>query len=201
MKESQITLLQDTQNTYDSPGGTIYYFNIHFANGDTGQIGTKSQTPPYAIGDTIHYTTTPNGNHPNNIKKVNPQHENGAAVPGKVQGNFQKPASKGWVPIVESSKYPSFAVSYAKDMVIGKAVPLKQMAAIAERLFDIMINLEKKLEKAPEPEAAPAPAPIAVPPHADPKIQAPPPKTEPAMSATGDFIDEAKKEEDDDLPF
>lgn len=56
MKNSKIKSLQGAGKWND-----LFKFEITFENGDTGTVFTKTQEPPYKIGDTKHYEITPSG--------------------------------------------------------------------------------------------------------------------------------------------
>jgi hypothetical protein len=180
------------QASWSNDYGTFYPF-IYQIDGVLYEMSHKTDTSPLKVGDEYEFEikSPANGNFPAKIKKA----QDGAFAggsPSSFSGGGGKNRKAG-----ESEKYPSFAMSYTKDLIVAGKVELKNLKVTAERIFDIMIELDKKNNPAPAPapavQVSTPPAPIVVPPHADPKIKADPPK--------GDFIDQAKSDETDDLPF
>ncbi len=76
MVQAQIESIQgngDWTSTYD--GSTMYSFIIAFNDGTVGEANAKSSTPPYAVGDTVHYTKngkSPKGNDKLKVSKNPP---------------------------------------------------------------------------------------------------------------------------------
>ncbi len=76
MVQAQIESIQgngDWKSTYD--GSTMYSFIISFNDGTIGEANSKSSTPPYAVGDTVHYTKngkSPKGNDKLKVSKNPP---------------------------------------------------------------------------------------------------------------------------------
>ena len=56
MKNSKIKSLQGAGTWND-----MFKFEVTFENGDTGTVFSKSQEPPYKIGDSKYYEITPSG--------------------------------------------------------------------------------------------------------------------------------------------
>ena len=49
--------------SFNSKHGTMYKWEVAFENGDYGDANTKTQTQTtWVIGQTVNYTSTPNGN-------------------------------------------------------------------------------------------------------------------------------------------
>lgn len=84
--------------------GTVFYLSLLMDNGDKGSIGKKSKDA-LKIGDSLTYTIEEN-ERGNKIKEIK---ENGYNGNGFNRG--------GLVKTDESSKFPSFALAYAKDVM------------------------------------------------------------------------------------
>jgi hypothetical protein len=56
------------------------------------------------------------------------------------QSNFGKALNK------EKSRYSGFAVSYAKDLVVGGRIQKEELAPMAWILFELMVEMDKTLE-------------------------------------------------------
>ena len=59
---------------------------------------------------------------------------------GYNQSGFGKALKK------EQSKYSGFAMSYAKDLVIADKITLEQISTYTEKMFKLMVALDKTLE-------------------------------------------------------
>lgn len=113
------------KNEWAGQNGTVFYHEIELENGDKGQIGCRDKEPSFLNpGQELTYTIEL-GDRGNKIKKVNPK-------TGFSGGGSKAPASPA-----------SFALSYAKDVVIaswGEHSP-KKMAS--EDLFNIAEKMYK----------------------------------------------------------
>lgn len=59
MNIATITSLQpDGRPPYNSANGLLYGFNIAFDNNQSGLVNSKSQTPPYRVGEQVGYEVT-----------------------------------------------------------------------------------------------------------------------------------------------
>lgn len=59
IQSAQITRLDpDGKPPYQSQNGPLYGFRVEFDNGQGGLVNSKSQTPPYGLGQTVYYEVT-----------------------------------------------------------------------------------------------------------------------------------------------
>lgn len=54
MTKSKVENLQGN-GTWEGQFGTMYSFNIELADGTYGEVNSKSETPPYGVGDEVWY--------------------------------------------------------------------------------------------------------------------------------------------------
>jgi hypothetical protein len=108
------------KNEWNNPkGGQIFYHDIELDNGDKGSIGSKEKEPAKLNpGQSLTYTLE-NGK----IKAVQPQ---------SAMGGFKK----------QPANNASFAMAYAKDVVIGswnehspKKLTSEELFKIADKMF------------------------------------------------------------------
>lgn len=92
MPQSQITQLQP-RGGYNSANGYIYTFFVVFADGIGGEVGTKSQQPPYNVGDLMEYTVKSVHNGENRLKVIRPGQQQGGGQPAP-QPNYVPPANQ-----------------------------------------------------------------------------------------------------------
>jgi hypothetical protein len=85
MATSKITHVQGAGTWND-----MYKFEVTMENGDTGTVFSKSQQPPFAVGDTKNYEITPSGRG-HKIKWVQEQR---AFTPSSTGNNYQSNNSK-----------------------------------------------------------------------------------------------------------
>lgn len=113
------------KNEWANPkGGSVYYHDIELDNGDKGSIGSKEKEPEKLNpGKEITYTIDGN-----KIKAVVPQ--NGG-------GNFPKKAP---------ANNSSFALAYAKDVVIGSWCEQSPKKLTSEDLFTIADKMYNWME-------------------------------------------------------
>lgn len=98
MKKAKITHVQGSGTWND-----LFKFEVTMDNNDTGTVFSKSQTPPFAVGDEKSYEITPSGRG-HKIKWVQEQR---AFTPTSTGGNYSNNNSQ------------------AKDESIARAVALK----------------------------------------------------------------------------
>lgn len=112
------------------PNGPVYYHEIELANGDKGQIGSKEKMPSKLNpGSELTYTIE-GSSRGNKIKAVlgdKPQF-------GKKQ--FQDPRAQ----------FIGFSAAYAKDLVVGGKLDLKEMNGAAESIFKNMLKLYQSIQ-------------------------------------------------------
>ena len=57
MKQAKITALTGN-GTWNGQHGPMYSFNIEFDDDQVGQVNAKTESPPYAVGDSVFYEVT-----------------------------------------------------------------------------------------------------------------------------------------------
>lgn len=85
MKKAKITHIQGNGTWND-----LFKFEVTMDNNDTGTVFSKSQTPPFAVGDEKSYDITPSGRG-HKIKWVQEQR---TFVPSSTGGNYSSNNSK-----------------------------------------------------------------------------------------------------------
>ena len=85
MATSKITHIQGSGTWND-----LFKFEVSMENGDTGTVFSKSQQPPFAVGDTKNYEITPSGRG-HKIKWVQEQR---SFTPSSTGSNYQANNSK-----------------------------------------------------------------------------------------------------------
>lgn len=115
------------KNEWANPkGGSIYYHEIELDNGDKGQIGTKEKEPAKLNpGQILTYTLEQTGNG-TRIKVVN-----GGVAPGMKRA---------------AGSNASFAMAYAKDVVIGSWAEHSPKKLTSEELFKIAEKMYQWME-------------------------------------------------------
>jgi hypothetical protein len=115
------------KNEWQNPkGGSVFYHDIELDNGDKGSIGSKDKEPSKLNpGESLTYTID-NGK----IKAVAPQGQNGF-------GGFKK----------QPANNASFAMAYAKDVVIGSWSEHSPKKLTSEELFKIADKMYAWMEE------------------------------------------------------
>ena len=127
MKTGTITNLQPAGG-YDGQNGHIntFHMTIQFPDGMvTGEIGTKSQNYPANVGDSISVDVSQT-QYGVRFKKVNPQYAQQDAQQGQQNNTNGKKDNK------------SFAMAYAKDLVVADKIRLGDMVGWATVMEDWM---------------------------------------------------------------
>ena len=105
--------------TYESAHGTLFKFEYEMEDGVVLAANHKSQDGFLKAGESVEYTikgTNAYGNYGSVSKPKQPYAPNGNSYSKKTGGNA------------------SFALSYAKDLVVAGKVEVKQILDIAEKL-------------------------------------------------------------------
>lgn len=119
MKSKISNIALPERPTYEYNGETYHARIVTLENGESGQVSSK--TPDrWKVGDEVEYTIKA-GQYGNKMSLKKPDSS-------RYGGN-------------ESSKYPSFAVAYAKDLVVAGKVELKDLEPTAKRIMDILNTL------------------------------------------------------------
>lgn len=123
---------------FESKFGKFYSFYIKY-DGKTSMYSSKyKEQKVFVPGQEIEFTeeiktyTDKEGNQ-KEYTVIKPPTKGG-------QSNFGKALSK------EKSRYSGFAVSYAKDLVVGGRIQKEELATMAWILFELMVEMDKTLE-------------------------------------------------------
>lgn len=121
MKNSKITRTIFKTEWKSKEGVIYYYHDIELENGDKGSIGCKEKEPSWLNpGQELSYTLEEVPGKSNKIKKIT-----------EIRGGYNGGGSK------QSSSPSSFALSYAKDVVIASWSPDAPKKLSSGDLFDI----------------------------------------------------------------
>jgi len=129
-------LIQDVKflKEFESKFGTLYSFKVQY-DGRTGFYNSKSKDQTkFVIGKESEFTEETKTGTKGDYIVIKPPMQNR-------QSNFGKALNK------EKSRYSGFAVSYAKDLVVGGRVQLSELSDYAWILFDLMVEMDKTLEQ------------------------------------------------------
>ena len=107
--------------TYDSQYGTLYKFDYEMEDGASLIANHKSQTP-FPVGAEVEYEIKGTSEYGNYGKVGKPQ-----------DGNFSKNGTQNYQKKSQGST-ASFALSYAKDLVVAGKVDVDQILPSAEKL-------------------------------------------------------------------
>jgi hypothetical protein len=127
------------QKEWDSQFGKMYNFKVKYDN-EVALFSSKYKDQKKFIPgqeaefteETKTYTDKKTGES-REYKVIKPVSQN-------KQSNFGKALNK------EKSRYSGFAVSYAKDLVVGGRVQLQELPDYAWILFNLMVEMDKTLE-------------------------------------------------------
>lgn len=112
------------KNEWTSPQGQkIYYHDVELENGDKGSIGAKEQMP----------------------SKLNPNQELTYTIEGnKIKAVVPKPSfgggGKGYTAPDPKVQMISFSMSYAKDLIVGSKVDIKDLEITFDRIYKAMTS-------------------------------------------------------------
>lgn len=131
MSEKTSTIKSSTfSNEWENPsGGTTFYFDIEFDNGETGSTGVaQKNSPKVVVGNEVTYTK--NGN---KIKIVNVKQP-----PSAAQYSGQTSKTTTYKKTSSQDAYLGYAWSYAKDLIIaGKTMDdVEELNAVARYIYD-----------------------------------------------------------------
>jgi hypothetical protein len=129
-------LITDVKFTkeYDSKFGKLYSFKVSY-DGRSGYYSSKSKDQTkFVAGQEAEFIEETKTNTNGTYIIVKPPMKNG-------QSNFGKALNK------EKSRYSGFAVSYAKDLVVGGRIQREELAPMAWILFELMVEMDKTLEQ------------------------------------------------------
>lgn len=135
-KKSKVTKVTKMDKK-DSYGNTS--FIIEFDNNDKGFYTSKNEDQKNFIQGTeaTYNIEEKEGKEGKKYYKVTmPQTGNA----------FNKGAGKPYVPIDPRVQMVSFSTSYAKDLVVGGIVPLKDLSKTTEEIFNNMIKLYETIK-------------------------------------------------------
>jgi hypothetical protein len=119
---------------YDSKFGKLYSFKVSY-DGRSGYYSSKyKDQTKFVSGQEAEFTEETKTNANGTYIVVKPPVKNS-------QSNFGKALNK------EKSRYSGFAVSYAKDLVVGGRIQKEELAPMAWILFELMVEMDKTLEQ------------------------------------------------------
>jgi len=132
-KVSKIATSKFSNQWTNPSGGTTYYFDITFENGDVGAIGTTDMnSEKVRVGNQVTYSII------NNKIKINP-------MSNELSGSQFRPTYSGNVkPKTNShSQFLGFAFSYAKDLIIaGKGMKdVQELNEVARYIYNEIGNI------------------------------------------------------------
>lgn len=124
MEKTSKIIKCEFKNEWANPkGGSIFYHNIEFENGDKGSIGTKSKMPDKLnVGSELTYTIEGD-----KIKAVQQQNFKGG---GFKQEPFEHKAA-------------AYAMSYAKDLVVADKVDVQNLRKYADKIYEWLISKKR----------------------------------------------------------
>ena len=118
---------------YESKFGTLYSFKVAY-NGREAYYSSKSkEQTKFVTGQEAEFTEETKTGNKGSYLVIKP-------IFGTRQSNFGKALTR------EKSKYSGFAVSYAKDLVVGGRIPFEDLATEAWILFELMVEMDRTLE-------------------------------------------------------
>lgn len=121
------------QKEYDSKFGKMYSFRIGWDD-QTAFYSSKKQDQTYFVeGKEAEFNVEEKTSEKGTYKTIKP------AMAGNLSG-YSKNLKK------EQSRYSGFSLSYAKDLVVAGKIDIKDILITSERLFNHMVELDKKLE-------------------------------------------------------
>jgi len=118
---------------YTDKFGKKYYFKVTY-DGGSGYYSSKSKDQTkFVAGQEAEFTEEPRTGKNGDYIVVKPIYQSR-------QSNFGKALTK------EKARYSGFAVSYAKDLVVGGRIQKEELADQAWILFELMVEMDKTLE-------------------------------------------------------
>ena len=118
---------------YESKFGTLYSFKVSYNDREAYYSSQSKEQTKFVIGNEAEFTEETRSNQKGTYLVIKP-------IYGARQSNFGKALNK------EKSRYSGFAVSYAKDLVVGGRIQKEELADVAWVLFELMVEMDKTLE-------------------------------------------------------
>ena len=120
MEKTSKIIKSEFKNEWTGQNGTVYYHTLELENGDRGSIGTKSKNPDkLAVGQELTYTIEND-----KIKAVNKPFVKG--------GGFKSEPFE--------HKCAGYAMAYAKDLVVGEKVEIKDLLPTADKIYNWLLS-------------------------------------------------------------
>ena len=118
MKISRITAIEPDGKAWTPRNSTtpLYPFLVSFADGMKGQANSKSEPPPYAVGDDVGYEQT--GTSPRGVPKLKIDRK-AAAEGGGDDGGGQRSAPRG---TATTARQPAASGSSINGQTVGMAM-------------------------------------------------------------------------------
>jgi len=121
-KKSVVTAIQENVRQYTGQNGVTYYHTISFANGDTGQYGSKSaKCEKFTINKEADYTIE---------TKVNGSYTNYVIKPAQQTG-----VKFGSQPKNEKLIVAQSCIGYATQLYMGKQTDTETVLEVAEKFY------------------------------------------------------------------
>jgi hypothetical protein len=124
---------------WDSKYGKMYNFSVKYDDQQALYSSKYKDQKKFIPGQEAEFTEesktyNDKDGTPHEYKVIKP------VMVGNKQSNFGKALNK------EKSRYSGFAVSYAKDLVVGGRIQREELAPMAWILFELMVEMDKTLE-------------------------------------------------------
>lgn len=112
--------------------GIMQSFYVTYNDRSASFMCKNKENPPFEEGKEYEFNETEREYQGKTYYNIKPLQEN--------KGGFNRAVKR------EQSKYSGFAMSYAKDLVISGKIELKDISLYTEKMFDLMVKLDKTLE-------------------------------------------------------
>lgn len=130
-KKSKVTV-SEYKNESTGKFGLQYYHNIEFENGDKGTYTSKRKDQVnFIVGQEADYTIE---------TKINGQYTNVFIKPVMPADKPSFGGKAAFIPKDPKIEMISYAMSYAKDLVVGKAVKIEELPAYFDKIYNEMLN-------------------------------------------------------------
>ena len=120
---------------YESKFGILYSFKVEWDEGFGFYSSKKKEQTKFVKGQEAEFDVEEQKSGDKTWNKVKP------VTNFKGNSNFGRALKR------EQSKYSGFAMSYAKDLVIADKIKLEDLSTYTRKMFQLMVDLDKTLEK------------------------------------------------------
>jgi len=119
------------QKEIETKFGITHIFRVGYDGKDATYFSKKKEQDVFVVDKESEFTET---------VKTSDQYGEQITIKPIMASNFGRQTKR------EQSKYSGFAMSYAKDLVIGGRISLKEMPKYTKAMFNLMVELDKTLE-------------------------------------------------------